>query len=334
MKQGLSLTAAGVTVALVSFLPGGPAQADPGPPSVEAAAFRPIDTGDRAAVREAVLKRLRPALAAKVKWSGSVSGCVAGKPARSTQQATLKAVNFFRAMAQLDPVTFDAGLSAKAQKAALMMDAENSLNHFPPRSWKCWSKAGAEAAGRSNLCLDCTGAASVLEYMTDEGPGNTAAGHRRWLLFPFVGEMGSGITSGAGALWVIPGERVRAKSPAWVSWPTPGYFPNELDPAGRWSLSASNEKIDFARAKVSVRTADGKALEVRRHKPIAHGRPNYGSPALVWQVTGFALPTGTRSRRLDVTVSGIRVWNQADTALTKKKITKKYSVRYFDADVA
>ncbi len=113
-----------------------------------------------------------------------------------------------------------------------------------------------------------------------------------------------------------------------------GLFPQRARSGRALVAERSNEKIDFARAKVSVRTADGKALEVRRHKPIAHGRPNYGSPALVWQVTGFALPTGTRSRRLDVTVSGIRVWNQADTALTKKKITKKYSVRYFDADVA
>ncbi len=312
-----------------------PAQAAASEPSgFQPTAFRPIDTGDRAQVRQAVLKRLRPALATKVKWSGSVSGCRAGRPSAATQSATLKAVNFFRAMSRLGPVSFDPALSAKAQKAALMMDAENSLSHFPPKSWNCYTADGAEAAGRSNLCLDCTAAPSVLEYMTDAGPGNTSTGHRRWLQFPYVKKMGSGITGGAGALWVIPGTRAKAKAPTWVSWPTPGYFPNELDPGGRWSLSASNDKIDFSRAKVTVRIAGGAKLKVRQYKPTVHGKPDYGSPALVWEVADFALPTGARSRRLDVTVSGIRVWNKADTALTKKKLTRKYSVRYFNADVA
>ncbi|GAB3247401.1 hypothetical protein GCM10027456_18760 [Kineosporia babensis] len=331
----VSVPASAVAVAVPVPLSTADSPASDGPTtSLQAVAFRPIDTGNRAAVRQAVLKRLRPALATPVKWNGSTTDCVAGRPSTATQTATLKTVNFFRAMGQLTPVTFDAKLSAKAQKAALMMDAENSLSHAPPTSWPCYSAEGADAAGHSNLCLSCTGAESVAQYLADPGPNNTEAGHRRWLLYPFVKKMGSGITSGASALWVIPSRPAKVKSPAWVSWPTPGYFPNELDPGGRWSLSASNDKIDFARAKVTVRIAGGARLKVCQYKPTVHGRPDYGTPALVWEVADFALPTGVRSRRLDVTVSGIRTWNKADTALTKKKITRKYSVRYFNADVA
>lgn len=332
MKAYVALV--GVVSVAVALLGPAPAQALERPTGLEHAAFRPIDTNSRAAVREAVVQRLRPALATKVKWvNGSTSRCRAGAPSKATQSATLKAVNFFRAMSQLDPVKFDKKLSARAQKAALIMDAENSLSHFPPRTWNCFTDVGAEAAGRSNLCLDCTGAESIAEYVKDAGPGNKDAGHRRWLMFPFTRTMGSGITAGAGALWVIPGKREKAKTPTWVSWPTPGYFPNELDPGGRWSLSASNDKIDFGRAKVRVRIAGGAELKVKQYKPTKHGKPDYGSPALIWEVSGFELPSGARSRKLDVTVSGIRVWNAADTAMTKKKITRKYSVRYFNADV-
>jgi uncharacterized protein YkwD len=298
-----------------------------------AAAFKPINTGSRAAVRDAVLKRLRPALAAKVVWDGSTSRCRAGAPSAATQTATLKAINFYRAMGQLDPVKLDAKLSSRAQKAALIMDAENSLSHFPPRSWNCWTKVGATAAGSSNLCLSCTGAESIAQYMIDPGAGNKEGGHRRWVMYPYIKSMGSGVTTGASALWVIPPKPVKAKAPSWVSWPTPGYFPNELEPGGRWSLSASNAHIDFGKAKVSVRTATGTKIKVQQYKPTKHGDADYGTPALIWQVGDIKLPSGSKGRRIDVTVTGIRVWNSTDTALTPKKLTRKYSVRFFNADV-
>jgi uncharacterized protein YkwD len=331
---GAMLVAVMVAVVGVLVLGPSPAQAmSVGHPDLQAAVFKPINTGSRAAVRDAVLNRLRPALAAKVVWNGSTPRCRAGTPSAGTQKATLKAINFYRAMGQLDPVKFDAKLSARAQKAALIMDAEGSLSHVPPRSWNCWTKVGATAAGSSNLCLGCTGAESIAQYMIDPGAGNKDAGHRRWVMYPFVRSMGSGVTTGASALWVIPPKPVRAKAPTWVSWPTPGYFPNELEPGGRWSLSASNAHLDFGRAKVVVRTAAGTKIKVRQYKPTKHGEADYGTPALVWQVGDFRLPSGSRGRRIDVTVSGIRVWNAGDTALTAKKLTRKYSVRFFNADV-
>lgn len=325
-----------VVAAVVGVLVLGPSPAQAKPlegPVFRAAAFKPIDTGSRAAVRDAVLKRLRPALAAKVVWDGSASRCRAGTPSAGTQAATLKAVNFYRAMGQLDPVKFDPKLSARAQKAALIMDAEDSLSHFPPRGWNCWTKVGATAAGSSNLCLGCAGAESIAQYMIDPGVGNKDAGHRRWVMYPFIKSMGSGVTAGASALWVIPSKPVKAKAPTWVSWPTPGYFPNELEPGGRWSLSASNAHVDFGKAKVAVRTATGTKIKVRQDKPTKHGEADYGTPALIWQIGDLKLPNGSKGRRIDVTVTGIRVWNSTDTALTKKKLTRKYSVRFFNADV-
>lgn len=50
-------------------------------------------------------------------------------------------------------VKFNSTLSKKAQRAALMMAANQDLSHFPPAGWKCYAKDGAEAAGNSNLSL-------------------------------------------------------------------------------------------------------------------------------------------------------------------------------------
>jgi len=335
-----ALVAAGLVLGMspagaesIRRLPAPPTEAAVQASPLGSAAFKKIDTSKRAAVREAVLKRLRPALATPVKWTGSASACRAGTPSTASQTSTLKAVNFYRAMGQLGPVKFDAKLSARAQKAALIMDAEDSLSHSPPHGWDCWTKTGATAAGRSNLCLGCTGAESIAQYMIDPGAGNKEAGHRRWVLYPFIKSMGSGVTTGASALWVIPAKPAKVKAPAWVSWPTPGYFANELEPGGRWSLSASNAHVDFGQAKVTVRTAAGAKIKVQPNKTTKHGQADYGTPALIWRVGDLNLPSGSKGRQIDVSVTGIRVWNRSDTALTAKKLTRKYTVRFFNADV-
>jgi hypothetical protein len=254
-------------------------------------------------------------------WTGSVSACRAGNPSAKAQASTLAAINYFRAMGHLDPVTFDPVMSAQAQKAALMMDANHSLDHSPPRSWDCWTRAGADAAGQSNLYLLRTGAEAIEGYMRDPGQNNWAVGHRRWVMFPPTSKMGSGSTRSANALMVFGGDAPDSTTlPTWVSWPTPGYFPTELEPQGRWSLSASDSAVDFDRAKVSMKTATGTKLTVKQ-QPVVDG---YGSNTLVWQVSDLKLPTRTTARRIDVAVTGIR---RGTTVLSRR-----YSVRLFNAD--
>ena len=48
------------------------------------------------------------------------------------------------------------------------------------------------AAGKSNLFLGRSGAGAIAGYMDDPGSGNTAAGHRRWIIDPRQTTMGSG----------------------------------------------------------------------------------------------------------------------------------------------
>src|SRR6478735_5971472 len=214
------------------------------------------------AVDDAYTRAFDSGLDVETGWTGSDSRCDAGTTSAASRTATLRAVNFVRAMSGLAPVTFSPTLNARSQRTALMMSANRSLSHTPPRSWRCWSQAGAANAGRSNLALSypsITSAGLVEIYMRDPGSDNGAVGHRRWLLNPFATTMGTGSTDTANAMTVVGPTAAGRPNPAWVSWPTAGYFPTTLEPGGRWSLSAGNKLMDFRRATVRV-YRDGRAV--------------------------------------------------------------------------
>lgn len=89
-------------------------------------------------------------------------------------------------------IKIDAAWSTNSQQAALMMTANVQLSHFPPNTWTCWTEAGSQAAGNSNLALGTYGAESIDAFMEDYGDGNAAVGHRRWILYPYTRRMGTG----------------------------------------------------------------------------------------------------------------------------------------------
>ena len=303
----------GVAVVAASAGPVAHVAAEAGSPSTAA---RIADS--RAAAYAAYQDQLKPALAVPIGWTGSIAGCNPGAPSPAAQNATQSAVNYYRSVAGLPPVTFDTFLSAKAQAAALMMLAEGELSHDPGPTWACYSAAGRAGAGASNLYLGLTGAKAVAGYMTDPGAGNEIVGHRRWILYPPQSSMGSGSTSGSNALYVFGAQTAPATSPAWVPWPSQGYIPRQVEPGGRWSLGASDPSADFSRARVSV-TSGGVALPVTI-EPIANG---YGSPTLVWQMDPGYGP-GRADRSYDVSVTDIVVGGAS--------ASHRYTVTLFDGD--
>lgn len=269
-------------------------------PTARAAQSRyPINTAKKGEVARAWKDRMARQLTVQSGWTGSTKGCRAGKPSSNAQRATLSSINFARALAGLDAVRFADRLSAHAQKAALIMAANGALSHTPPKSWKCWTKEGSAAAGRSNLALSyptMTAGGSVAQYLTDDGDGNTAAGHRRWVLNPEAAKFGNGLTSTTNALYVLGPSDAGNTNPSWVAWPTAGYFPTPLEPHGRWSLSSGADGADFSDATVTVQKG---ATTLRTTPyPVANG---YGQPTLVFEVQGVSGP-GT----YQVTVSNIR----------------------------
>lgn len=263
-------------------------------------------------------------------WTGNTAGCVAGDTTAAFKAATLRRINWFRAMAGVPAsVQLDATFNAKAQQAALMMAANNQLSHFPTGSWACHSAVGAEAAAKSNLALGRVGADSVAEgYMRDSGANNAAVGHRRWLLYPQTQLMGAGDVDGStrvNALWVfdanIAGPRPAVRD-EFVAWPPAGYVPHATV-YPRWSFSYP--QADFSAASVTM-TEDGAPLATRL-EVVSNGA---GENTLVWfpgsyaDGMNWARPAGDTVYR--VTVSDVRVGGVARSF--------SYTVVVFDADVA
>jgi len=229
-------------------------------------------------------------------WSGSIGGCVAGDTTDAFKGAVLRRLNYFRAMAGMPGnLSLDSSLSVKAQQAALMMDASDSLSHSPPTSWPCYSAAGAEAAG------------SLLDgYMQDRGASNATVGHRRWLLYPPLATVGTGDAPQANALWVIDAGAAGSTTWAAVSWPPRGFVPRALAaPADRFSLSCTD--ADFGAATVTMRNDAGQAVETRVESRNDNG---YGDNTLVWSIDLGRSPAsgwdrGTADTRLDIEVGNV-----------------------------
>ncbi len=94
-------------------------------------------------------------------WTGSLSGTPggpatgsAGTTSAAFQAAEQLRINWYRAMAGLPAdIAFDTTEGADDALAALMMSANNALDHTPPTGWQLYSAQGDMAAGNSNLAL-------------------------------------------------------------------------------------------------------------------------------------------------------------------------------------
>ena len=118
----------------------------------QAGASITVDPANRAAVAALYFSTYLPEDNATNGWTGSITGCNAGHTATAFQAATLERINVYRAMAGLpgNVVLFPGTANQSAdQQAALMMVANNALNHTPPTTWKCYTAAGG---GRAERC--------------------------------------------------------------------------------------------------------------------------------------------------------------------------------------
>ncbi len=230
-------------------------------------------------------------------WSGSEASCNAGDISATGRGNALKIVNLYRFLAGMPEVQTDPTRNSAAQQCALMMEANNSITHTPPTSWKCYSQTGAQAAGKSNIAT-VAGVYAVDMYMID--PGNaTTLGHRRWLLSNSLGPIGLGSTSGYSCMWVLSGSG-KAGEP-WVAWPPPGVFPYEANALGWSSMdktgwSFQSDSINLTGAKVTIR-AGGQTLPIK----VTQLASNYGSKyALSMIPQGWTMEAG---QVYDVTVA-------------------------------
>jgi hypothetical protein len=233
-------------------------------------------------------------------WSGDVASCNAGDLSADARTNALRLVNLYRFLAGLPAVTDDPMLDAGDQACALMMRANNTLSHMPPTTWTCYTQAGADAAGSSNISGG-QAVSSVDLYMTD--PGNaTTLGHRRWVLSNSLGPIGIGGTDKASCMHTLGGTGKAGKP--WMAWPAEGSIPIQAMTASRnqsvdktgWSIQS--EKIDLTNAMVTV-TVDGASQPVT----VTQLDQNYGAKfAIDFIPQGWTSQAG---KTYSVSVSGV-----------------------------
>lgn len=272
-----------------------------------------IDPMNRTDVAEAYQTIYVPQGNVPIGWNGNVTSCNAGTTSSAYVDATIGRVNFYRALSGLpgNVSLFGNPPAADTQAAALMFSANQMLSHSPPSSWLCWTQAGADAAGNSNIALGfgndaAAGPGAVDLYMDDGGTNNTAAGHRRWVQYPPQVQMASGSIPynpqwASNALWVLGAFGTRPPTPSGVAWPSRGYVPWQVLPgdSNRWSFSWPN--ADFSNATVSM-TRNGQGLGAPSYESVQNG---YGDNTLVWLPQGVTYAQPAQDVTYHVVVSGI-----------------------------
>jgi len=246
-------------------------------------------------------------------WTGDQATCVPGATTATFQDQVTERINFFRAMAGIPAgIGLNSAWSSQDQPAALMLSANNTLSHYPPPSWACYTAAGANAASNSNISLGSAGPDAITDYIDDYGANNSEVGHRRWLLYPQTQTMGTGDVAANGtfnsanATWVLDGHYGGprpATRQSYVSWPPPGYVPYPLVFA-RWSFAFPG--ADFTSATVTMST-NGVPIPVTLETIL----PNYGDNTLVWHPANldptqpFAWPAPATDMVYSVTVQNV-----------------------------
>ena len=239
-------------------------------------------------------------------WTGKHSTCNPGATSTAFKDAILRRINYFRQMSGIPPlIGLNADYNSKAQAAALMMSVNARLSHSPDPSWECYSAAGDEAAGSSNLYLGVYGPAAISGYIYDPGSGNYPVGHRRWILHPKTQYMGTGDIPpvngerSSNALWVFDsstwGDRPDTRD-GFVAWPPAGYVPRQVI-YPRWSFSFPG--ADFSATTVSVkRNNNPVGVTV---SPVVNG---YGENTIVWELAE-SLPAGNTTYQ--VTLQNVKI---------------------------
>jgi uncharacterized protein YkwD len=272
-----------------------------------------IQTQDREVSQAFYLDQYLSSEGVPAGWTGDHASCNAGATSAEFRAAVLRRINYFRAMAGAPSLrSLSDTYNLKAQAAALMMSVNRQLSHSPPSTWTCYTTAGAQGAGSSDLFLGVYGPSAISGYMMDPGSGNSAVGHRRWILFPPTRQMGTGDIPPtaeylpANALWVfdIFSPRPETREP-YVAWPPPGYLPYQVVFA-RWSFSYPD--ADFTEATVTMQSG-GASVGVTQ-SPVVNG---YGENTLVWApagATGDSWPKPAQDTIYTVSVQDVLIEGQ------------------------
>lgn len=194
-----------------------------------------------------------------------------GKLNEDFLKESLDYINFARYMAGLPEVSLSEDLNRKAQCGVFVLNITNQFTHYPKNTANLPEELfsiGADACASSNLGY---GHGSLYEFnrscMDDTDPYNIAMlGHRRWLLSPYVLNVGMGYINHIASTYVFPSvedyyeARKNLTQLDTIKWPSEGLFPlSEFNVNTAWSVClCDNYTADDNTEVKMVRKSDGK----------------------------------------------------------------------------
>lgn len=315
-----------------------------------------IDTNIKSVVQREFLRRYEKNMIRPVTSVGvDLDKCQPGQAVRDGVAPIVESWNFLRGLNGLNAVMLDdSGAIAPYAQAAAMVSARNGeLSHYPAAAgFACATEDAQRGARHSNLAqsVSQTSAETALWYYMDysspKNPVNDQLGHRLFMQDPQLSLTSVGAADGYTAISVrtgegyptMPPEAMRnheAPTPAWMSWPSAGFFPKQLltsvgmtkdgPDQERWSFSVLNG--DLSQATARVIDPAGKDLPVTVIRPGESGVAftpraiaNY-STLLMKFPTIERLPIGQENLVYRVHVEGVK---------GTPKSTYEYQVALFD----
>ena len=212
-------------------------------------------------------------------WTGNINTCDPGTISTLSINNTLDRINYFRDLVGLpSDIIFDPILNQKCQESALMMEANGTVDHFPPASWNCYTADGASAANYGNLAFGIHSSDAITGFIQDPGINNYSVGHRRWLLYTRANTFGTGSTDNTNVTWVMDLPSFNAPFYEFVAYPSEGFFPAPLV-FERWSLSVPD--ADFSNTTISMTDEQGINIPLTI-EPQFPGGAIIGDNTIVW----------------------------------------------------
>lgn len=238
----------------------------------------------------------------------NLGSCTEGTLKDTEKQKVLTAVNYIRKIHGLKPVTYNTAYDKKTAKAALIIAANEALDHTPASSVKCYSQDGYDGSSASNLYISYlygsqypTSESSINSWIIDNNV--EPCGHRRWIIDPFLKYIAFGRADGASiknpqftvsgmTIWVISNEKddLSGWDSNFVAYPYHDYPKSYyFDGQGKsWYMSFTaitdrsnywnNQKVSYASATVEIKDAQGNAVSVSN---LQNENDGYGVPNLI-----------------------------------------------------
>lgn len=190
----------------------------------------------------------------------------AGSLSDAAQRDALNVLNFLRRIAGLDAIALNPLYSLRAQNGALLLAANDQLDHNAPQP-AGMDDAQYESAHmgtslgnivkfnwmKNDILID-----AVRYFARDDGESNLSVlGHRRWLLNPAMAQTGFGLANAESGMsyavmYAVDMENTDADW-EYVAWPAAEAFPVEMMRSNlAWSLSLNEEYYDLSTSQPQV----------------------------------------------------------------------------------